>query len=376
MVQGIRTAVVTVAALTAWGAGSGAFAAGIDDGAVTAPKIADGAVTYRAIASGAVTYSKISSGAITDEKLGFGAVTTPKIADGAVTDAKIAGPISGQKLGRHGHDGGDIVQGTIDAARLPVGTGPGTVAAGDHTHEFLPRKPAGYITVASSGGDFTNPLDALDAITDATAEKPYLVKIMPGTYDLGIATLVMKPYVDIEGAGELTTRLRGSAADSGVVAGASHAELRHLTVEASGTEGTIVGIFNGSSAPRISHVTVSAEGGKGAYAIYNLMAGPVLSDVTITARGGDTAFGLFNLHSSPVVKNSAITAGNGIYSYYSGTVTVEGSSVTATLTSLFNDAGATTFVANSRLAGGRPVSNGIMKCVGVYNGNYEPLDCR
>ncbi|WP_306534289.1 hypothetical protein [Geobacter sp.] len=376
MAQGIRAAVVTVAALTAWGAGSGAFAAGIDDGAVTAPKIADGAVTYRAIAPGAITYSKISAGAVTDEKLGFGAVTTPKIADGAVTDAKIAGPIAGHKVGRHGHDGADIVQGTIDAARLPVGTGLGTVAAGDHTHDFLPKKPANLMVVAPSGGDFTNPIDALNAITDASADKPYLVKIMPGTYDLGISTLVMKPHVDIEGSGELTTRLRGSAADAGVVAGASQAELRHLTVEATGTEGTIVGIFNGSAAPRIAHVTVSAEGGKGAYGIYNLMAAPVLSDVTITVGGNDTAFGVFNLHSSPVVKNSAITAGNGIYSYYSGTVTVEGSSVATSLTTLFTDTGVTTLVANSRLTGGRPAANGIMKCVGVYDANYEPIPCR
>jgi hypothetical protein len=123
-------------------------------------------------------------------------------------------------------------------------------------------------------------------------------------------------------------------------------------------------------------VTVSAEGGKGAYGIYNLMAAPVLSDVTVTAGGSDTAFGVFNLHSSPVVKNSAITAGNGIYSYYSGTVTVEGTSVAASLTTLFTDTGATTLVANSRLTGGRPAANGIMKCVGVYDGNYEPVACR
>ncbi len=376
MGQGIRASVMAVAAFTAWCAGSGAFAAGIDDGSVTAPKIADGAVTYRAIAPGAITYSKIVDGAITDEKLGFGAVTTPKIADGAVTDAKIAGPIAGHKIGRHGHDGADIVQGTIDAARLPVGTGPNTVAAGGHTHEGLLKKPAELVTVAQSGGDFSNPIDAINSITDASADKPYLVKIMPGTYDLGISTLVMKPYVDIEGSGELTTRLRGSAADAGVVAGASHAELRHLTVQASGTEGTIVGIFNGSSAPRIAHVTVTAEGGKGAYGIYNLMAAPVLSDVTVMAGGSDSAFGVFNLHSSPIVKHSAITAGNGIYSYYSGTVTVEGTSVNASLSTIFTDVGATTLVANSCLTGGRPAANGIMKCVGVYDGNYEPVACR
>lgn len=347
-----------------------------DEAKITAGQIADEAVTYRAIAPNSITNSKIVDGAVTDGKLGFGAVTAPKIADGAVTDAKIAGPVSGAKLGRHGHYAADIVSGTIDAARLPVGTGSGTVAAGDHTHDFLPKKPANLVIVAPTGGDFANPLDALASITDASAEKPYLVKIMPGTYELGIATLVMKEYVDVEGAGELTTRLRGSAADAGVVAGASRAEIRGLTIEANGADGGIVGIFNGSASPRITRVTIHAAGGKSAYGIYNLMAAPVISEVSVTATGGDATFGIFNLHSSPVVRNCAITGGNGIYSYYSGTTTVEGASVTAPLVTLYTGAGASTFVANTRLAGGAPSNGGIMKCVGVYDGNFEPLACR
>jgi len=36
------------------------------------------------------------------------------------------------------------------------------------------------IVVAPSGGDFTDPITALSAITDASATNPYLVKIMPG----------------------------------------------------------------------------------------------------------------------------------------------------------------------------------------------------
>ncbi|AJE02080.1 hypothetical protein [Geobacter pickeringii] len=354
-------------------AGGTARAAG---GTVGADQLADGAVTYRAIAPNAVTNSKIVDGAVNDAKLGFGAVTSPKLADGAVSDAKITGPISGFKIGRHGHDGADIVTGTIDAARLPVGTGPGTVAAGDHTHEGLLKKPANLVIVAPSGGDFTSPLDALNAITDASADKPYLVKIMPGSYDLGLATLVMKEYVDLEGAGELTTLLRGSAADAGVVAGASHAELRNLAVEASGSEGNIVGIFSGSASPRLTHVTVRAEGGKNAYGIYNLMASPVISDVTVTTGGSGATFGIFNLHSSPMVKNSAVTAGTGVSSFYSGTATVEGSSVAGSLITIYTGTGTTTRVANTRLEGGAPATSGIVKCVGVYDGSFEPVTCR
>jgi hypothetical protein len=346
------------------------------DGGPASGGLAEGSVTYRAIAPNSVTNSKIVDGAITDAKLGFGAVTTPKIADGAVTDGKILGPISGWKIGQHGHDAADIVQGTIDTARLPVGSGPGTVAAGDHTHEFVPKKPATVIVVAPDGGDFANPIDAINTITDASADKPYLLKIMPGTYDLGIATLVMKEHVDVEGSGELTTRLLGSAADAGVVAGASRAELRSLSIEAAGAEGNIVGIFNGSSAPRIRNVSITVQGGKGTFGIYNMMAEPILDSVTVTAHGGDTGFGVFNIHSSPLIRNAAITAGNGVYTTSSGSATVEGSVISSTLFSIFNDTATTTRVANTRLEGGKIANTGIIKCAGVYDAEFNPVQCR
>lgn len=348
----------------------------LQNGAVTGPKIADGAVGYRTLAPAAITNSKIVDGAVTDEKLGYGAVTTPKIADGAVTDAKIAGPIAGHKIGRHGHDAADIVQGTVDVRRIPIGTSAGTVAAGDHTHEGLAAKrPANVLIVAPDGGDFTSPLDAIAAITDASADKPYLVKIMPGAYDLGTTPLLMKEHVDIEGSGELTTRLRGSAFN-GVVVGAAQTELRHLSIEANGSDGTVIGLFTAAGFSRISHVTVQAEGTKNVYGIYSMTASPLLSDVTVSVTGSDTAFGLFSLHASPVLRNSSITAANGIAAYYSGTVTIEGTTLSSAIIALYNDAGTTTRVAHSRLAGGRVANNGIMKCIGVYDGNFDPLICR
>ena len=58
------------------------------------------------------------------------------------------------------------------------------------------------VIVAKSGGDFTSIQAALDNITDAGSNNRYLVWVAPGTYT---ERVTMKPYVDIEGAGELVT---------------------------------------------------------------------------------------------------------------------------------------------------------------------------
>jgi len=82
-------------------------------------------------------------------------------------------------------------------------------------------------------------LNALNGITDASATKRYLIAIEPGIYDLGTNQLVMKPAVDIAGAGPgstliLTARTGGLGDDgfptiAGVVA-ATSSELRDLTI--------------------------------------------------------------------------------------------------------------------------------------------------
>jgi len=51
---------------------------------------------------------------------------------------------------------------------------------------------------------------AINGILDAGPGNRYLVKIMPGTYDVGSAGLVMKPYVDVEGSGPETTVIKGA----------------------------------------------------------------------------------------------------------------------------------------------------------------------
>jgi hypothetical protein len=59
--------------------------------------------------------------------------------------------------------------------------------------QFVPAAIAQTVVVAQSGGDFTSIQDAIDSITDATALKPYLIKVEAGTY----APITLKPYVHI-----------------------------------------------------------------------------------------------------------------------------------------------------------------------------------
>jgi hypothetical protein len=89
------------------------------------------------------------------------------------------------------------------------------IAAGTITQDKLAFTPGGshyanVVIVAKSGGDFTDPIAAVNSITDASAAKPYLVKIMPGVYDLGTASLQMKEYVDVEGSGAENTVIMSS----------------------------------------------------------------------------------------------------------------------------------------------------------------------
>lgn len=78
-------------------------------------------------------------------------------------------------------------------------------------------------------------LNALASITDASASRPYLLYIEPETYDLGNRSLQMKPFVDIEGSGELnaiiTSTVSADEAPTGTVDGANNTEMRFLTVQ-------------------------------------------------------------------------------------------------------------------------------------------------
>lgn len=182
----------------------------------------------------------------------------------------------------------------------------------------------GVTIVAKSGGNYTGPITAMNAVNrwcqrGPSADNPCLIKIMPGVYDLGTQTLKMRPYVDIEGSGEITTILTGAAnhpsltPTAGVVNGASNAEIRFLTVKAMNG----VAIYNDNSSPKLTHVAASASG---IYSydfmmagVYNLSSSPVMKDMNVSVSGGGGSgyteiYGVYNDKSSPEMRNVAVSA--------------------------------------------------------------------
>ncbi|MCA9985477.1 MAG: hypothetical protein KDE59_14325 [Anaerolineales bacterium] len=186
------------------------------------------------------------------------------------------------------------------------------------------------IVVAKSGGDFSSIQAALDSITDAADNNRYLVWVAPGIYT---ESVIMKDYVDIEGAGQNVTKITapGSASFSdATVRGANDAALRNLTVESTGGDSYAMAIYVDGTSTIVADVTAVASGSTGNngsnmairfadstgaltraaatasgfannYAVViSGTAAPIISDVTATANGGlwSTAFGIYGSTSS------------------------------------------------------------------------------
>ena len=223
--------------------------------------------------------------------------------------------------------------------------------------------------VAKSGGDFTTITAALASITDASPTNHYLIYVAPGVYT---ERVTMKQYVDIEGAGELTTKITftGSASSAtGTVVGANDAELRFLTVENTGGAAYAIAIYNSGAAPRLIHVTASASGGTYNYGVYNYASSsPTMTDVTASASGGTSNYGVYNHNSSsPTMTNVTASASGGTYNYG---VFNESSSPTMTNVSVSASASGGAFSFGVYNARSSPTINNSVISASGGTGNY------
>lgn len=87
----------------------------------------------------------------------------------------------------------------------------------------------------TTGRIYGNIQSAINSITNASATNPYVVKVMPGTYDLGTAALQMKEYVTLEGSGAESTVITSAVADPGncsvaTIIMTNNSALKNLTV--------------------------------------------------------------------------------------------------------------------------------------------------
>ena len=251
--------------------------------------------------------------------------------------------------------------------------------------------------VAINGGDYTDPSVAMSSGAYgfwcglSSQTNPCLLKIMPGVYNIGTASVQMRPYVDIEGSGENTTIIQGNidSAVSGVVSGASNSEMRFLTVKNSGGGSYSQAIYNSGAATKITNVTAMATGSSHNYAVVNQnSSSPVLLNVSAIASGGTISIGVYNLDSSAMMFNvTSVATGGGSNIGVSNnstsglhTVTIRSSVISGSSYSISNSDNSTitTLVGNTQLVSGHtPSTYGSVTCAGMYDVNYlfSPNTC-
>ena len=262
-------------------------------------------------------------------------------------------------------------------------------------------------------------LDTLSGITDASAAKPYLLYIEPGTYDLGTRALSMKEHVDIQGAGELRTLITSSVesvCQDATVEGANNAELRFLTArntssslscniaiynplrtstrltnvtaESTGVGGGLnVGVYSDSeSNVALTNVTATASGAVGAnFGVQNdFNVSMTMTNVTAAASGGaNRNYGTYiesadpDRHTVSMINVTATASGATQTNYgvqsRSSRLTIRHSKLSGSTNSLHQRADGGQ-VALSQLVG--PVGeSGKLQCFNNYDENMEAVTC-
>ncbi len=352
--------------------------------------IAKKAVDKKTLAKGAVDSSRIADGAVKAKDLADGAVEGSKLAAGAVTGGKLAdSAVTGAKMAPNAVDGSKLAAGAIGSAKFAGGAVTMDKVAPDAVFGRV-------IVVRADPADQTGNCDALKdrlaGITDNDADNRYTVLLEPGIYDCGGTPVEMKDFVDLQGSGRGVTQIAGSVAgnSTGVVLGASDAELRRLSVEnADVPVGTAIAIYIGlrvtsfrvtdvhavvrnSELPRtislfrgtVVLTNVLAETinttGSNATALNFFGIDDVVELVNVTARTDDTAI---NSEVAVGIVNQ-LTARNSVFKSETFAVNT-GTISNVKLVSTQLDAG--------NLTGGP----GAFSCLDSYDGNFAVLlpDC-
>ena len=241
-------------------------------------------------------------------------------------------------------------------------------------------KYAQVVTVAVSGGDYTSVQAAIDSITDANENKPYLLWVAPGVYN---ESVTMKPYVHLQGSGQEATVITSSVSSSsypptqGTMMLSHHTSLRDLTVVSNGT-----GVYNtailtttGTKEMLVTDVTAKAQG-QGAlnYAIFINGSGTSVTLQGVNAlseNGSNSNYGLHNYNNAVVtLRGGAFNARGGGSAYGIANVDAEMDAeyVTALAENsnnnygLYNSSGA-----NANLLGGSFTARGGTMTYGIHN---------
>jgi hypothetical protein len=179
------------------------------------------------------------------------------------------------------------------------------------SHQSKPIK--NVVTVAKSGGDFTDPVAAMASITDASETNPYLVIIGPGIYAIS-RSLQVPGYVTIIGSGFEATTLTGYVShDQDYIACAlvnlegPSSSLTDLFVQNRGGGKRSVGVFVGGYCS-FRQASVYVSGSEQNVGVYT--GEGVLEDVSVTAIGGEQATGVMSSGTQLPLQHLSVSALN------------------------------------------------------------------
>ena len=218
---------------------------------------------------------------------------------------------------------------------------------------------ANIVTVAKENGDFDNPIDAVNSITDATGLNPYLVVIAPGKYTLN-EHLNMKTGVSIAGSGVDVTIIEGAISAGSIyscslIRGADEATLSNMTIRnTGGGAGCSVAIHTLNHDMHIEHVKAIAQGATTAYALHNYSSTVTMSDVHMEGIGA-ASYGVYNYNAGAisVIKNSLLKGATAGIRIFTGT----------------------TRITNTRISGGVYNDAANAQCRDTYDVNLNDVPC-
>jgi hypothetical protein len=181
----------------------------------------------------------------------------------------------------------------------PVWNGAGWVCGPEIESGYLGVTYVGPVGDALTNG--TALLAAMAAVPTPTGrDEAWLLRIEPGLYDLGGATLEMKPWVDVEGGGQNITVVRSEVCSllgvnpSGALTGASVADLRDLSVENTCAIAERIGVAisvpetaTAASIHRVTARSTSVSPTGWAAAIYVIGARTTIEDVKANSSGAN-----------------------------------------------------------------------------------------
>jgi|GEM_PF-1736078 len=191
-------------------------------------------------------------------------------------------------------------------------------------------------TVALAGGDYATITAALTAITDATASKRYLVRVMPGIYT---ETVAMKEYVDIVGASG-AENVTIKQVDANVVTASDNAILSGVTVSVTAATAARTAIIVADKSPSIKNVDIVYSGGTAGTGVSVTTGSPILEEVVMS--GASLATGLSQTGAGgATLRRSTLTATANDVSVTGGTFYSSYNRYLGTANNLSNGAGAT-----------------------------------